>query len=663
MVKSDRNNLFIPQLIRLMAAETDSDQITRYENKMACMLASPILTFAAILNFLYHLPDFENNLESLLLNLDKTALINSSLFLFFAVLFEIIQRARIKNRWASFYIGVLYIAWFLFVLIRLYPMVGYAVWMLGCLQIIIAMGRTSNKMALYLAATLLASGGWVFLHQDMYYYQTTKISFLIQGVLILLTIIVTAMMHKINIGRYLRIQEQNLQMSSMMTNLKENEQSLLTLATIDQLTDLPNRRWFIESLDEIIKAAGRKEEKFYIVFIDMDSFKKINDTMGHDKGDIFLKETAARLKESIHESDLLGRIGGDEFGLVINRNISKKEVYREVERIQNKFDNPIRLKSSQITLSASFGIAGYPKDGTTSEELLRYSDISMYKAKSLGKNRIRFFSRTLMEDLVYKSKMEDRLKKAIANNELYLVFQPQYNIRTSELRGFEALLRWESEDFGLVPPMEFIGLAEQRGLIIPLGEWVIREAFRSHARFKDVYKRGLTMSINISLAQITDRNFLKLITNCVNEYLVTPSEIEFEVTESIFAETIEQTVQVLKELKKDGFGIALDDFGTGYSSISYLKSFPIDTLKIDRSFTCDLTDDQDNRSIVQDLIALGHDLDAVVLVEGIEHDYQLNYLKDVGCDYGQGFFLGKPMKDEAIFSLLSTSLLSVDICI
>ncbi|MDD3168634.1 MAG: bifunctional diguanylate cyclase/phosphodiesterase, partial [Eubacteriales bacterium] len=429
---------------------------------------------------------------------------------------------------------------------------------------------------------------------------------------------------------------------------------LFTLANVDHLTGLPNRRWFIESLDDIIETAFREDKNFYIVFIDMDSFKKINDTLGHDKGDIFLQSIATRLKENARENDLLGRIGGDEFGLVINRDVSKKEVYREIEKIKDGLQVPVEIDSSQIKLSASFGVAEYPKDGTTSTELLRHSDLSMYKAKSLGKNRIRFFSKALMEDLIYQMKMEDRLKKASANNELHLDFQPQYELKTGKLRGFEALLRWKSKEFGSVAPTEFIELAEHKGLIISLGEWVIQEAFRSHFRFKRVHDGELVMSINLSLAQITDSNFLKLVKNCLKEYDALPDEIELEVTESIFAEAIEQTAQVLRELKKLGIRIALDDFGTGYSSISYLKLFPIDTLKIDRSFTRDLANDINNRNIILDLIALGHDLNAAVLVEGIEQEYQIEYLKAAECDYGQGFLLGKPMGGELVLDLLKS---------
>lgn len=652
MVKIMRNNMFIPELIRLMTSETDSNQITRYENKMACMIASPALFFATFLNFGYNFLSLESDFGLFDSAIGMKTLIDSAVLLILAVLFEIIHRIGIKTRWASFFVGLLYAVWFLFVLIRLYPMVGYGVWLLGCLQIIIAMGRTNNRMALFLGATVLTGGIWVFFHQDMYYYQTIRFSFFMQGFLIIFIMITTAMIHKINKGRYQTMQEQNRQLLNLMMRIKKNEQSLITLANVDYLTGLPNRRYFIQSLHDIIETAEGQGKIFYIVFIDLDSFKKINDTLGHDKGDIFIQSIAARLKEGTLANDLLGRIGGDEFGLVINRNIDRKEVYREIGKIREGFEEPVVIDGSKVKLSASFGVAEYPKDGTTPAELLRHSDISMYKAKSLGKNRIHFFNKTLMEDMIHQLKMEDRLRKAISNNELHLVYQPQYELKNRKLRGFEALLRWESKEFGSVPPTEFIELAEHKGLIISLGEWVIREAFRDYSRFKMIHDGKLIMSINVSLAQITDSNLIKLIKNCMNEYAALPDEIELEVTESIFAEAIEKTAQVLKELKKLGIRIALDDFGTGYSSISYLKLFPIDTLKIDRSFTRDLINDSDNRNIMLGMIALGHDLNAEVLVEGIEQEFQMEYLKAAECDYGQGFLLGKPMKSELIIPLL-----------
>jgi diguanylate cyclase (GGDEF)-like protein len=367
---------------------------------------------------------------------------------------------------------------------------------------------------------------------------------------------------------------------------------------------------------------------FYIIFIDIDSFKKINDSMGHHIGDLFISDAAKRLKASIHKSDFIGRIGGDEFALIIQRRLSNKEVFKYIDKIRKHFLQPFIIEGNEITSSASFGIASFPYDGVGQVELMKNADTAMYKAKELGKNNVQFFENSMKEELLEKLNLENELKSALYNNEFFLVFQPIYNLRTGKIRGFETLVRWNSPVLGMVAPDKFIPVTEELGIIIPLGEWIIRTACKTFKKLQDKYKLEETvLAINLSVKQLESPNIVETIKYILKETNFDPNLLEIEITETTFMNSIHKTKSTLEKLQDMHISISLDDFGTGYSSLSYLRQLPIDTLKIDRTFINDILKSDRNVEIIGSIIDLSHNLDIAVIAEGIEEEIQLRHLR------------------------------------
>jgi len=424
------------------------------------------------------------------------------------------------------------------------------------------------------------------------------------------------------------------------------------MAYYDSLTGLPNRKMILETIEMQIESSKFNKTKFYVVYIDVDAFKKVNDTMGHHVGDDFLVFVAKNLKGLINKKDVLGRLGGDEFALIIRRDIEKSEVKAEVERIKNVFQIPFIIRNIEIILTASFGVSVYPEDGGNVGKLLKNADMSMYKAKDLGKNNIQFFDRVMLDAFMEDTRLENLLLKAMENKEFFLVFQPQYDSDVKKIRGFEALLRWNSKELGMISPIKFIPKAEETRFIIPLGNWVLRTACEKYKEFKKIYNEDFIMSVNISMIQLNEENFTIDVKKILEETKMNPSDLELEITESVATEIMDNVTSKLKELKKLGVRVALDDFGTGYSSLSHLKSLPIDILKIDKSFIDDINEEMQGVHIVKDIISLVHNLRIKIVVEGIEQTSQLNVLKKYGCDFVQGFLLSFPLNEKDVFEFL-----------
>jgi diguanylate cyclase (GGDEF)-like protein len=408
----------------------------------------------------------------------------------------------------------------------------------------------------------------------------------------------------------------------------------------------------MERLQLLVKLSESEKSNFFIVFIDLDNFKKINDTMGHLYGDDYLKYTAMRLQELIHEDDLLGRLGGDEFALIIQRNIKENAAYSYVEGLRTQLCDKIKTTCSEFRVSASFGISVFPQDGKDPTELLKSADTSMYKAKELGRNNIQFFRPDMKEAILNKIQMESLLLNAYENEEFFIEYQPQFNAEDHSIRGFEALIRWDSPHYGRVAPLSFIPLAEEMGLIIGIGEWVLLTACHKFKELDDRFNQNLCISVNVSAVQMRDKNFVEIVKAVLLKTNIDPKQLELEITESLFIDDMEETIKMLNEIKALNVRISLDDFGTGFSSLSYLRRLPIDTLKIDKSFIDDLSDQDASIRIVGDIISLGHNLDASIVAEGIENSTQLEYLKNNHCDCIQGFMFGKPMCVKDVETLL-----------
>lgn len=435
--------------------------------------------------------------------------------------------------------------------------------------------------------------------------------------------------------------------------MMENEKKLNHLAFYDVLTNLPNRKMVISRLNYLIDRAKEKPTDLSVVFIDLDNFKMVNDTMGHHAGDLLLQSATSRMKTLINSNDMLGRLGGDEFALIIQQPLSEDEIFVYLESLKDVIEQPFTIEKNKFTITASFGFAVFPEDGNNSIDLLKCADTAMYKAKERGKNSIVRFSKEMNEEITKRMEFENKMMSAIQKDEMFLVFQPQYNSDKS-LRGFETLVRWDSPELGVVNPLEFIPIAEETKFIIPLGEWILKTACNHFMELKSKRECNIILSINISSVQIMQPSFLDMVKSILNQTKFPPNLLEFEITESVFISSMDYVIDILNKLKEMGIMIALDDFGTGYSSLSYLQMLPIDTLKIDKSFIDYINSGNERKLIVGPIISLVHQMNIAVVAEGVENREQLEYLKLHNCDYIQGYIFGKPVIKEDLYELCKT---------
>ncbi len=435
---------------------------------------------------------------------------------------------------------------------------------------------------------------------------------------------------------------------------KKAEQQLLHEAYHDSLTGLPNRAWFTEQLNRVIQSAKQQEEQSYaILFLDLDRFKVINDSLGHLLGDQLLIEVSRRLHECVRPEDRLARLGGDEFTILLEDTGSVDEAVAVAERIQKKISEPYELGDYETFTTVSIGIALADKDYQRPAELLRDADTAMYQAKSLGKARCVVFDKSMHAHALSLLKMETDLRRAIERREFFLQYQPIVSL-DGTLKGFEALVRWQHPVLGLVSPESFISVAEETGLIVPLGQWVLHETCRQLRRWRDQYSedQDLFISMNVSAKQFLHSGFIKEVVRTLEIIDVNPAALKLEITETALMENIEEVRSKLEQLKSLGVRLSIDDFGTGYSSLSYLHRLPIDTLKIDRSFVMHLNENNENKEIVRTIIVLARNLGMDVIAEGVETKEQLDELKELKCEYVQGYLFSRPVDGEAASKLV-----------
>lgn len=429
---------------------------------------------------------------------------------------------------------------------------------------------------------------------------------------------------------------------------KEANRKIEHLAYYDSLTGLSNRSTFMDRLHQALALANREQRQVGLLFLDLDNFKDVNDTKGHDFGDKLLKEVARRLSASMRESDTLARLGGDEFVVVLTSVNSLESVAAKARRVLANFAESFVIDGQQIFATASIGIALYPSDGLDVEGLFKCADTAMYHAKTDGRDRYRFFSADMNQKIMQRVAMENGLRQGLENNEFILHYQPQLDVKSGAIVGVEALVRWQSPEFGLMQPNDFIPLAENTGLIYVLGEWVMRTACIQAKNWAQAGYQDIKVAINISGLQFKQPDFLDKTALILKETGVDPKMIELELTESVVMERADKTVTTLNALKRMGLMLSIDDFGTGYSSLSYLKHFPVDRIKIDRSFVSDLTNCSDDAAIVVAIISMAQSLRLKVVAEGVENIGQMNFLTSRHCDEVQGYYLALPMAAEEL---------------
>ena len=435
-----------------------------------------------------------------------------------------------------------------------------------------------------------------------------------------------------------RIQKREGDLRRELSERKRVERRLAVLAHFDTLTRLPNRNYFNQRLTAVLAAAA-SDQLVALLFLDLDNFKIVNDTLGHQLGDQLLKEVAVRLRGCIRAEDCVCRLGGDEFTIILEQVRSVESVGQVAQKVVNALSEPIILGDNEFYVTSSIGISVFPKDGNDAVTLIKNGDTAMYHAKERGKNNFQFFTSEMTDRARKRLMLETALRQALERGEFVLYYQPQVDLRTAEIVGAEALLRWQRPGVGIVGPQEVIPVAEETGLIVPIGEWILWAACSQAHLWQRAGHNSVRVSVNISARQFREHDFLRVLANVLDDTQLDPAFLELELTESALMEDVEGAIAKAQDLRAMGVNLSIDDFGTGYSSISYLQRFPISDLKIDRSFVQDIPSNTDNVEITKAIITMARGLNIEVVAEGVETRAQMEFLAQHGCDRAQGYFI------------------------
>jgi diguanylate cyclase (GGDEF)-like protein/PAS domain S-box-containing protein len=443
-----------------------------------------------------------------------------------------------------------------------------------------------------------------------------------------------------------------------ITASKRYQQELEHQSTHDALTGLPNRNLFHDRLEQAIAYAARYGHQLWVVVLDLDNFKLINDTLGHAVGDALLQTVAGRLRGALRDSDTVARLGGDEFILLLPDQAGHADQDdavlspRTVQAVLDAVSAPMRLGAHDLALTCSMGVSVYPRDGDSAPALFKHADIALYRAKDGGRNQLQFYTSEMNARVTERTLIEGHLRNALTRHEFVLYFQPRIDCITGRVAGLEALLRWRQPELGLVPPDRFIGVAEETGRIVEIGEWVLYEACRQAKAWQDAGLSRVPVAVNVSARQFRQAGFVQEVRGALEASGLAPQYLELELTESLMMQNVDGVIAAMRQLKEGGVRLSIDDFGTGYSSLSYLRRFPLDYLKIDRSFVRDMLHDAPGSAIVRSMITLGHSLGCRIIAEGVETSDQLGYLTQEGCDEIQGYLCSGPVPGEQAGEML-----------
>ncbi|MCC5792892.1 MAG: EAL domain-containing protein [Legionellaceae bacterium] len=438
-----------------------------------------------------------------------------------------------------------------------------------------------------------------------------------------------------------------------ITERRIMEEQLIEQATHDFLTGLPNRVLLVDRVGQAIAQSKKHQGIFALMLLDLDRFKMTNDTLGHSMGDKLIQAVANRLLIATSDIDTVARLGGDEFVILLSEITGAEDAQQRASEILQWLEKPFQIEQHRIKITASIGISMYPHDGTDYETLVKNADLSMYHAKDSGRNMYRMFHPEMNRLLISQMQLDSSLREALKQNEFHLVYQPLIDLRQKKVVGVEALIRWQSKLLGNVPPLDFIHLAEENGMILPIGEWVLEQACRQLSVWHQAGYKELTMAVNISGRQFRQPQLIEKIKQILQKTGLEPHYLELELTESLLVDNLQGAIDTMHAFKDMGIRLVIDDFGTGYSSLAYLKQFPVDKLKIDRSFINELNANNYDAAIARAIINLGHTLNLSVLAEGVETELQRNFISAHGCDYAQGYFFKAPAREEDISNYLA----------
>jgi diguanylate cyclase (GGDEF)-like protein len=452
----------------------------------------------------------------------------------------------------------------------------------------------------------------------------------------------------------LRLVDVATRIAGIAIERKLAEDRIHFMANHDALTGLPNRTLLNDRLSQALLYAQRYDRWVTVLFVDLDNFKFVNDSLGHNAGDELLKTIAARMVHCIRATDTVVRLGGDEFVIVLFDQPKDADVISAVvQKIQAAIAEPVRLEGHDLRVTASIGIANYPDDGVDVDTLLANADAAMYRAKEVGRDNCQFYTPELNTKVHGKFLLQEELRNAVARSEFVLHYQPQVDLRSGRIFAVEALIRWNHPKLGMVPPMKFIPMAEETGLIVPIGDWVLREACRQNKVWQDARLPPMAVSVNVSARQFKEKNLINRVVRALRDSGLEARYLELELTESLIMQDIELAVATMKDLQGLGVQLSIDDFGTGYSSLSALKTFPISRLKIDKSFIDGLLADENDKAVASAVISLGQTLNMRVIAEGVETEAQAAFLRNINCDEMQGYLFSKPLPAQGIEELLS----------
>ena len=442
-----------------------------------------------------------------------------------------------------------------------------------------------------------------------------------------------------------------------ISELKSYRRQLHSLSFFDTVTGLPNRALFVDRLNQALADAAWHGQQLGLVMLDLDRFKDINDSLGHSAGDALLQQAAQRLQQVMRGYDTVARLGGDEFAVLLPDVRHATDMGSIAQKVLGAFSLPFQVLDQEVFVTASVGGAFYPADAQDADQLLQYADAALYHAKSQGRNNFRFYSKELTRQASERLSLESELRRALEQDELLLHYQPKFDLSTGQLVGAEALMRWQHPQRGMVPPLSFISVAEDTGLIVPMGAWALHTACRAAVQWNQgrdpLLQHPLKIAVNLSARQFAGQPFSDTVREALNTSGCRPEWLEIEITESLLLDGRDEVLKVLEGIASQGVSIALDDFGTGYSALSYLTRFPVDTLKIDRSFIKDLPGDRSSAELVKAIVSLGHSLNMNLVAEGVETREQADHLENLGCQLVQGFLYGKPVAHEAFTALVS----------
>ncbi|MES2352860.1 MAG: EAL domain-containing protein [Pseudomonadota bacterium] len=430
-----------------------------------------------------------------------------------------------------------------------------------------------------------------------------------------------------------------------------SEERIRYLAYHDGLTGLPNRVRFSEILNHSLHLASRHNKKLAVLFIDLDRFKNINDTLGHEAGDILLQEAGKKLKDCLRKNDTVARLGGDEFVVLIEEVVDTNHVITVAQKVLAAMIKPFKLVGQELRVTASVGVSMFPEDGVDEQTLMKNADIALYRAKEEGKNNYQLYSEKMNAFSFQRLALETSLRRALERDEFLLHYQAKLDLRTGKVTGMEALLRWQHPDLGMISPAQFIPIAEETGLIVPIGKWVLATACLQNKAWQDEGLPALRVAVNLSARQFFDDSLVQDISQILTETRMSAGCLELEITESMVMRDPERAVRLLCELKAMGIRLAIDDFGVGYSSLATLKRFPIDTIKVDRSFIRDIPGDAEDKALTEAIIAMGKTLSLTVIAEGVETQQQYDFLREKSCDEFQGYYFSKPIDKDKFAEL------------